>query len=221
MRPEFIESTYFLYKATGDHYYLQVSIHTSNNRKHKHVTITQLQVAKKALKALQKHARVPCGFAAVNDLRTGKHEDRMDSFVLSETIKYLFLIFADPSEIILDLDDFIFTTEAHLLPLSLGQLTNATATAEFLDKEEHHVMDFMRSCPSPNKLFPEKVRRPLRDLVSGVCPRISNAKRLRAHDFQASNADHLRTVYDMGITMVALGEGKVQLLHSFYNVSVR
>lgn len=85
-----------------------------------------MQVAKKALKALQKHARVDCGFAAVNDLRTGKHEDRMDSFVLSETIKYLFLIFADPSELILDLDNFIFTTEAHLLPLSLGQLTNLT-----------------------------------------------------------------------------------------------
>lgn len=50
----------------------------------------------------------------------------MDSFVLSETIKYLFLIFADPSELILDLDNFIFTTEAHLLPLSLGQLTNVT-----------------------------------------------------------------------------------------------
>lgn len=50
----------------------------------------------------------------------------MDSFVLSETIKYLFLIFADPSELILDLDNFIFTTEAHLLPLSLGQLSNLT-----------------------------------------------------------------------------------------------
>lgn len=50
----------------------------------------------------------------------------MDSFVLSETLKYLFLIFADPSELILDLDSFIFTTEAHLLPLSLGQLTNVT-----------------------------------------------------------------------------------------------
>lgn len=91
---------------------------------------------------------------------------------------------------------------------------------DFKDKEEHHALDFMRSCPSPNKLFPEKVRRPLRDLVTGVCPRISSGKRLRAHDFQASNADHLRTVYDMGITMVALGEGKVQLLHSFYNVSL-
>lgn len=80
------------------------------------------------LKTLQEHARVPCGFAAVNDIRTGKHEDRMDSFVLSETLKYLYLIFADPLDIILDLDTFIFTTEAHLLPLSLGQLGNITNT---------------------------------------------------------------------------------------------
>lgn len=196
LRPEFIESTYFLYKATGDHYYLQVG--------------------KKVLKALQTHAKVPCGYAAVNDVRTGKHEDRMDSYVLSETFKYLYLLFADPSELILDLDDFIFTTEAHLLPLSLGQLGNITVN-NFKDQEEHHILDFMRSCPSPNKLFPEKVRKPLRNLVTGVCPRISGTKRLKAYDFQASNADHLRAVYDMGITMVSLGEGKVQLLHSFYN----
>lgn len=166
MRPEFIESTYFLYKATGDHYYLQV--------------------AKKALQALQKHARVPCGFAAVNDLRTGKHQDRMDSFVLSETFKYLFLMFADPSELVLDLDNFIFTTEAHLLPLSLGQLTNASAAAELgADPDDSTpVVDYARTCPSPNKLFPESVRRPLRDLVAGVCPRHPHTKRLHANDFQ-------------------------------------
>ncbi|XP_038108223.1 ER degradation-enhancing alpha-mannosidase-like protein 3 [Culex quinquefasciatus] len=195
LRPEFIESTYFLYRATGDHYYLQVG--------------------KKALKALQKHARVPCGYAAVNDVRTGKHEDRMDSYVLSETFKYLYLLFSDPSDLLLNIENFIFTTEAHLLPLTLGQLGNHTFNIK--DHEEGGMLDFMRSCPSPNKLFPETVRRPLRDLVTGVCPRISSAKRLRAADFQASNADHLRTVYDMGITMVSLGEGKVQLLHSFYN----
>lgn len=50
----------------------------------------------------------------------------MDSFVLSETLKYLYLIFADPSEIDLDLDTYVFTTEAHLLPLSLGQMGNLT-----------------------------------------------------------------------------------------------
>lgn len=88
--------------------------------------LSLLQAGKKALKALQKHARVPCGYAAVNDVRTGKHEDRMDSYVLSETFKYLFLLFSDPADLILNIEDFIFTTEAHLLPLTLGQLGNHT-----------------------------------------------------------------------------------------------
>jgi ER degradation enhancer, mannosidase alpha-like 3 len=192
-----------LYKATGDHYYLQVG--------------------KKALKTIQKYAKVPCGYAAVNDIRTGKHEDRMDSYMLSETIKYLYLLFAEESELPINIDDFIFTTEAHLLPLSLGQLTNSSTTPFSQDDEDSYAMDldFMRSCPSPNKLFPETVRRPLRDLVSASCPRVGggHSNRLRATEFQANNADHLRALFDMGVTMVSLGNGKVQLLHSFYNVS--
>lgn len=52
--------------------------------------------------------------------------DRMDSFVLAETFKYLYLLFAKPSDLIIDLDQFIFTTEAHLLPLSLARLSNLT-----------------------------------------------------------------------------------------------
>ncbi|XP_064395885.1 uncharacterized protein LOC135342923 [Halichondria panicea] len=43
---------------------------------------------------------------------------RMDSFVLAETFKYLFLLFADEGDS--PLDDFVFTTEAHLFPLSLA-----------------------------------------------------------------------------------------------------
>lgn len=91
-------------------------------------------MAKKVLRTLQEHTRVPCGFAAVNDIRTLKHEDRCDSFLLSETLKYLYLIFADPSEIDFDLDTFIFTTEAHLLPLSLGQLGNITRSKDDSEK---------------------------------------------------------------------------------------
>lgn len=51
---------------------------------------------------------------------------RMDSFVLAETFKYLFLLFADPADLVLDLDEFLFTTEAHLLPLSLARNSNYT-----------------------------------------------------------------------------------------------
>ena len=44
----------------------------------------------------------------------------MDSFVLAETFKYLYLLFSEKEHHIIDVDDFVFTTEAHLLPLSLS-----------------------------------------------------------------------------------------------------
>lgn len=46
----------------------------------------------------------------------------MDSFVLAETFKYLFLLFSEEEDTILDMDDFVFSTEAHLFPLSLASL---------------------------------------------------------------------------------------------------
>lgn len=62
----------------------------------------------------------------------------MDSFVLAEMFKYLFLLFAEDEDLILPLDDFVFTTEAHLLPLSLGRkerqvqgCTTTTTTTPF------------------------------------------------------------------------------------------
>ena len=56
-----------------------------------------------------------------------QQEDRMDSFVLAETFKYLFLLFSEDMDLMLDIDSFIFTTEGHLLPLSLARLSPATA----------------------------------------------------------------------------------------------
>lgn len=45
---------------------------------------------------------------------------RMDSYVLAETFKYLYLLFSDKEDMAIDIDNFVFTTEAHLLPLSLS-----------------------------------------------------------------------------------------------------
>ena len=92
-------------QATGDPYYLDIGKSVVNN--------------------LNNYARVSCGFAAIKDLKTNDHEDRMDSFVLAETFKYLYLLFAEEDDLVLDLNDFLFSTEAHLLPLSLSTL-NAT-----------------------------------------------------------------------------------------------
>lgn len=44
----------------------------------------------------------------------------MDSFFLAEMFKYLYLLFAEEEDLPFDVEDYVFTTEAHLLPLSLS-----------------------------------------------------------------------------------------------------
>ena len=46
----------------------------------------------------------------------------MDSFVLSETFKYLYMIFTEHEDLPLDTDNYVLTTEAHFLPLSMADL---------------------------------------------------------------------------------------------------
>lgn len=99
MRPEFLESTYFLHRATGNDYYLETG----------RDILMQL-----------KRLKVDCGFAGLKDVRTGVHEDKMASFVLAETLKYLYLLFSKDNETYVDLDQFIFSTEGHLLPINLS-----------------------------------------------------------------------------------------------------
>ena len=106
LRPEFIESTYFLYRATKNPFYLQVG--------------------KDMLESIKRHTKVRCGFAAILDVRKMNHEDKMDSFFLAETFKYLYLLFTDPADLPVDVDQFVFTTEAHMFPLSLSQRKRST-----------------------------------------------------------------------------------------------
>ncbi|KAF5394676.1 alpha-1 2-Mannosidase [Paragonimus heterotremus] len=110
LRPEFVESTYLLYRATNDPYYLDVGA--------------------QIVADMQRYARVPCGFAAIEDVRTMKHVDRFDSFVLAETFKYLYLLFSEPSDLPISLSEYVFTTEAHLLPISLSQLRRSESPPE-------------------------------------------------------------------------------------------
>ncbi|XP_017265894.1 ER degradation-enhancing alpha-mannosidase-like protein 3 isoform X1 [Kryptolebias marmoratus] len=135
LRPEFAESTYYLYKATGDPYYLRVG--------------------QSIVEKLNAYARVPCGFAAVQDVRTGTHEDRMDSFFLAEMFKYLYLMFSEKSQLPIDIDDYIFTTEAHLLPVSLS-ITRAPIQPNITEAVPASQDDdlFTHSCPSTETLFP-------------------------------------------------------------------
>lgn len=80
LRPELIESTYHLYQATRNHKYLKIG--------------------RKLLQDIQSASKVTCGYAAVGDIHTLKVEDRMDSYFLSETVKYLYLLFSDDPDVI-------------------------------------------------------------------------------------------------------------------------
>ncbi|XP_069890319.1 ER degradation-enhancing alpha-mannosidase-like protein 3 isoform X3 [Dipodomys merriami] len=210
LRPEFAESTYFLYKATGDPYYLEVG--------------------KTLIENLNKYARVPCGFAAMKDVRTGSHEDRMDSFFLAEMFKYLYLLFADKEDIIFDIEDYIFTTEAHLLPLWLSttnqSISKKNTTSEYTELDDSN---FDWTCPNTQILFPhdplyaQRIREPLKNVVDKSCPRgiirvreesfRSGAKPpLRARDFMATNPEHLEILKKMGVSLIHLKDGRVQLV---------
>ena len=53
------------------------------------------------------------GYAALSDIVSKQQRDEMESFVLAETFKYFYLLFAPPGT--LDFDNIVFNTEAHPL----------------------------------------------------------------------------------------------------------
>ncbi|XP_061593645.1 ER degradation-enhancing alpha-mannosidase-like protein 3 isoform X1 [Cololabis saira] len=205
LRPEFAESTYFLYKATADPYYLEAGRTILDN--------------------LNRFARVPCGFAAMKDVRTGSHEDRMDSFFLAEMFKYLFLLFADSGDIPFDVEDYIFTTEAHLLPLSLSTAPRPSfIPSNRTFEEEMDDSNFDWTCPNTRLLFPDpgfprNLREPIRSAIDKSCPRPAPYREpgmgrppLRAQDFMANNPEHLELLRRMGVSLIHLKDGRVQLV---------
>jgi len=109
-RPEFIESTWYLYRATQDPWYLHVGEMT--------------------LRDIKRRCWTKCGWAGLQDVRTGELSDRMESFFLGETAKYLFLLF-DPTHPLNSWDaPFVFTTEGHplIIPKRVRHPTKAKVT---------------------------------------------------------------------------------------------
>ncbi|KAK4218267.1 ER degradation-enhancing alpha-mannosidase-like protein 1 [Rhypophila decipiens] len=95
LRPEFIESTYHLYRATKDPWYLYVG--------------------EMVLRDITRRCWTPCGWAGLQNVLSGEKSDRMESFFLGETSKYMYLLF-DDSHPLNNLDAaYVFTTEGHPL----------------------------------------------------------------------------------------------------------
>jgi mannosidase alpha-like ER degradation enhancer 2 len=93
LRPEIVESTYYLYHFTGDSQYRRMG--------------------EKLFNDFVRFCRTDAGYAALADVVTKQQRDEMESFALAETFKYFYLLFAPPGT--LDFDNIVFNTEAHPL----------------------------------------------------------------------------------------------------------
>lgn len=93
LRPENIESAFYLYRFTKDEKYLKMGV--------------------TYYESLIKYCRTENGFTHLKDVMTKEKEDAMESFFLAETLNYLYLIFAPENKF--DFKTHVFNTEAHPL----------------------------------------------------------------------------------------------------------
>jgi len=96
-RPETVESLFVLWQVTKDDKWRKYAW-----------TIFQ---------KFERHLKVPNGYASLNHVGdTNSKADKMESFLLAETYKYLYLLFQDNPKI--TIDSYVFNTEAHPMPVA-------------------------------------------------------------------------------------------------------
>ncbi|XP_063227766.1 endoplasmic reticulum mannosyl-oligosaccharide 1,2-alpha-mannosidase isoform X2 [Bacillus rossius redtenbacheri] len=99
LRPEFVESLWYMYQLTGNRTYQQWGWNI--------------------FQAFEKYAKVTNGYTSLGNVRNTlntRPRDMMESFFLGETLKYLYLLFSDDRHLI-SLDDYVVNSEAHLMPI--------------------------------------------------------------------------------------------------------
>jgi mannosyl-oligosaccharide alpha-1,2-mannosidase len=110
LRPEAIESVFYMYRITGDNHWQDV--------------------AWEMFQSIEKATRAEYGNAALEDVfqKIPSKKDNMESFWLAETLKYFYLIFSEPE--LVSLDEFVLNTEAHPFrrPKSMVQLKAGSQT---------------------------------------------------------------------------------------------
>lgn len=97
LRPETVESYFYLWRLTKD--------------------VKYREWGWEFVKALERYCRTPNGYSGVKnvyDINTDK-DDIQQSYFFAETLKYLYLLYSDVS--LLSLDQWVFNTEGHPLPI--------------------------------------------------------------------------------------------------------
>ncbi|XP_066586398.1 mannosyl-oligosaccharide 1,2-alpha-mannosidase IA-like [Prorops nasuta] len=97
LRPETFESYFVMWRLTKDPKYREWGW--------------------EAVQALEKHCRVPGGFTGLHNvyLSNSPKDDVQQSYFFAETLKYLYLLFSDDD--LISLDEWVFNSEAHVLPI--------------------------------------------------------------------------------------------------------
>ncbi|KAL7174238.1 hypothetical protein ACSBR2_033487 [Camellia fascicularis] len=98
LRPETVESLFVLYRITGDLKYREWGW--------------------EIFKAFEKYTKVETGgYTSLDDVTVlpPRRRDKMETFFLGETLKYLYLLFGDNN--VIALDEFVFNSEAHPFPI--------------------------------------------------------------------------------------------------------
>lgn len=99
LRPETVESLYYMRLVTGDEKYLEYGW--------------------KIFEAFEKYTKVKNGgYTTIGDVTNVEHvrpRNKMESFFLAETLKYFYLLFEDEPSV--DLFGWVFNTEAHLISI--------------------------------------------------------------------------------------------------------
>ncbi|EDW82954.2 uncharacterized protein Dwil_GK22601 [Drosophila willistoni] len=99
LRPEFIESLYYFYALTGNRTYQDMGW--------------------LIFQAFETHAKVEAGYTSLGNVKNTQNtrmRDLMESFWMSETLKYFYLLFSDNRKEI-DLEQWVFNSEGHPLPV--------------------------------------------------------------------------------------------------------
>lgn len=103
LRPETVESLFVLYRITEDPKYREWGW--------------------QIFEAFEKYTKVDSGgYTSLDDVTTipPHRRDKMETFFLGETLKYLYLLFADST--LIPLDKFVLNTEAHPIPINFSNM---------------------------------------------------------------------------------------------------
>lgn len=138
LRPELIESAVYLYQATEDPFYLEAG--------------------REIIDAIERISWTPCGYATIKNVLSHQLDDRMESFFLAETTKYLYLLFDDENFINQDVQQsfkhkfkekksyhdhcfigsagYIFNTEAHPIDIASIQCCHSRFRRQYEQKRK-------------------------------------------------------------------------------------